>query len=143
MPSSSIPVLKSNLQALLAARPNLANVQISYGAPLPDPSREFIWIADVHGTEDWMAMAVKQEDYSLDVVINVTVEGPDQQAATERCFVLRDEIETVLLADTSVNGAVMTAKLGGAVDLVELVSNDGLTRGADLTVRVVVMNRIS
>jgi hypothetical protein len=103
---------------------------------------EFIWLSDVHGDEDWEAMSVKQEDYSLDVIINATIEATDQQAATERAFVLRDEIDAMLLADTTVGGTVTTAKVGGSVDLVELASTDGMRRGANLTIQIVVFNQL-
>lgn len=139
--TSSIPAVKAALLSLLNNRPLLANVQVSYGAPLPDPALEFIWLADVHGTEEWMSMATKQEDYALDVILNATVEAPDQQAATERAFVFRDEVEAVLV-DSSVTGIVESAKVGGNIDLVELASNDGMRRGANLTIQVVVFNQI-
>lgn len=142
MPStSSIPALKASLLSLLNARPLLANVQVSYGAPLPDPALEFVWLGDVHGEEEWLAQAVKQENYALDVICNATVEAPDQQAATERAFVFRDEVEAVL-ADSSAGGTVESAKVGGTIDLVELASSDGMRRGANLTIQVVVFNQI-
>jgi hypothetical protein len=134
--------LKAKLLTLLPARTALANVQVSYGAPLPEPALEFIWLSDVHGEEDWEAMGVKQEDYNLDVIINATIEATDQQAATERAFVLRDEIDALLLSDTTVGGTVTTAKVGGTVDLVELASTDGMRRGANLTIQIVVFNQL-
>jgi hypothetical protein len=140
--SSSIPAVKANLLTLLPARTALANVQVSYGAPVPSPALEFIWLGDVDGTEEYLAMNVKQEDYNLDVVINATIEAPDQQIATERAFVFRDEIDAMLLADKTIGGAVIDAKVGGSVKLAELVSTDGMRRGANLTIQIVVFNQL-
>jgi hypothetical protein len=43
MATSTIPAVKANLVAGLTARAALSDVQVSYGPPLPNPSREMIW----------------------------------------------------------------------------------------------------
>lgn len=143
MASSSIPALKKSLRALLAARTALSDVQVVYGAPLPNPAREFIWLGDVTGSQDWATIGhTRVEDYDLDVLVSVAREGTDQQAATERAFELASEIELALRADQTVSGAVTVASFGGNVNLTELASTDGMSRGAHLTVQVHCMNYI-
>jgi hypothetical protein len=111
--TSTIPAVKANLVAQLDARPGLTEVQVSYGPPLPNPSREMIWCGVAKGQQDWQAMAVKGEEYDLEIIISVIREGQDMQAADERCFAIYAELENQLRSDQTVNGAVMRATTAG------------------------------
>jgi hypothetical protein len=134
MATSTIPALKGNLVALLKARTGLTGVQVSYGPPLPNPSREFIWCGKATGEQAWMTVAkTKSEEYELEIVILVLREGADMQAADERCFALFAELENALRADTTVSGAVADATVAG-FELGEFATDS--SREASLTVQV-------
>jgi hypothetical protein len=138
MATSSIPTLKKNLQSLLAARTQLHDVLISYGPPLASPPREFIWLGDVEGDQDWATIGgrVREETYDLSLLVSVVREGQDQQGATERAFDLLAEVEDALRSDPTVTDAVLMASVGGRVDLAELASPDGMRRGAHLAAQI-------
>src|SRR6266498_2732111 len=137
MATSSVPTLKANLITQLGARGGLAGVQISYGPPLPDPQREFIWVGDVDGTQEWVDVAgtLRHEVYQLTVVVMVSREGQGMQAADERCFALHAELEEQLRTDKTVSGAVTDARIGD-FKLTEFVSADGMSRSSELNVKV-------
>jgi hypothetical protein len=136
MASSSVPALKRNLQTQLQARPGLSGVQISYGAPLPDPQREFIALLDVEGDQRAAALGAQRrvETYVLTVVVNVIQETTDQRACTERCYTLAAELENQLRADATVNGAVRIAQIWGPFKLEEFAGEN--TRAAQLRIGV-------
>lgn len=144
MATSSVPALKANLATALQGRANLSAVQITYGAPLPNPSREYIWLADVEGDEAPAALGRNRhsEIYFLTVIIQAIREGQDQQAATERAYTFRDEIDTQLRSDVTVAGALGSgwAYVAGHFKLEEL-ANDS-QRGALLTIQVACEARI-
>jgi hypothetical protein len=137
-------VLKANLLSALQARPNLSQVQVTYGAPIPNPSREYIWLADVEGDEEPAALGRNRhsEIYNLTVIIQAIREGVDQQAATERAYSFRDEIDTQLRSDITVAGALGSgwAFVAGHFKLEELANDQ--QRGALLTIQVVCEARI-
>ncbi len=138
MATSTIPTLKANLVVQLAARPGLSGVQVSYGPPLPNPQREYIWVGDVECDQEFATMAApnqRHETYRTEVVIGVLLEGTDTKAADDRCFALLAEMETQLRGDKSVNGAVETAMLE-SFRLTEFVSPDGMNRTAQLITQV-------
>jgi hypothetical protein len=133
MATSTIPTLKANLVTRLQARAGLNGVQVSYGPPLPAPSRELIWCGVAKGQQDWQAMAVKGEQYDLELVISVRREGENMQAADERCFTIYAEVENEVRADKTVNGAVRQASITG-FELGEFVTDS--MREATLTVQL-------
>lgn len=137
MATSSIPTLIENLRAMLAARTQLDDVQITVGIPLPSPSREFIALLDVSGNQDWSTLGhTREEQYDLDVLISVAQQTNDQQPSTVRAFEIAAELENALRADQTVKGAVTVAAFGGNISLTQLASDDGMARGAHLTVQV-------
>lgn len=149
MAVSSIPTLKANLKSALdtlaATNGNaLQGVQIAYGAPLPNPEREYVWIDNVDGDQQWAAIGHlrKEEEYVVEVLFHSTFEGTDQQTATERVFAMAAALETQLRTDPTVSGAVRVAGFGGRIQLVELCSNDGTRRGCHLTIGVRCQQRI-
>jgi hypothetical protein len=139
MATSTIPAFKAALQAQLQKRQGLNGVMVSYGYPGPVPEVEYIWLADVRGSQALATMGnrKREEDYSLTVLIKTEISGvqpTDQQTATERAFTLMGELEAQLRTDPTVNAAVRVAQVEGPVDLVELAGNNA--RGALLTVTV-------
>lgn len=138
MATSSVPALKRNLATALAARTALSGIQVTYGAPLPNPGREYVWLADVEGDEEPAALGRNRhaETYNLTVIIQALREGADQQSATERAYAFRDEIDTQLRSDVTVAGALGSgwAIVAGHFKLEELASDS--QRGALLTITV-------
>lgn len=138
MATSTVPTLKANLVAQLQARGGLTGVQVSYGPPLPDPQREYIWVGDVDGQQEFAAMAApnqRHETYRVQVIVGVLHEGTDSKAADDRCFTLLGELEQQLRGDVTVNGAVALAALG-TFTLTEFVAPDGMNRTAQLVTQV-------
>ncbi len=136
MATSSVPTVKANLVTQLQARGGLANVQVTNGPPLPNPSREFIWVGTAEGTQAQAAMGgLRREEYGLEVVISVEREGTDIAAADARCFALVAELENQLRTDPTVNAAVEHAEMAG-FRLGEFVGADGMRRVSELTATV-------
>lgn len=140
MASSSIPAFKAALVARLQARAALADVQVSYGPPLPNRQNESVWIGDAEGEQAWSSFGTggtpRSEEYEVRVVFYVLHRGStDTQKADERCFVLLAELESELRSDPSVNSTVSAASVG-EFRLEEQVSEDGLDRAALLVVTV-------
>jgi hypothetical protein len=134
MATSTIPALKANLRTQLAARGGLTGVQISYGAPLPATQREFIWLGDVNGEQEYGTYAApnaRHEQYTLELILSVLKEGVDAKAADDRCFVLFGEVETQVRGDPTISGAVAESHLG-LFRLTEWTAPDGMNRSAQL-----------
>jgi hypothetical protein len=141
---STIPAVKAALLARLESRPGLTGVQICYGAPIPNPSREFVWLGNVSGDQEWAAIGQlsRSEEYDLEVIVMVRREGSDQQACTERCFEIAEELAAELRSDPTlaIGGRAFVASFGGAIELEESASDTA--RGSTLTVGVHCMARI-
>lgn len=116
---------------MLQARPALADVQISYGSPLPNPRREVIWLADVDGRQETRSLGryARNEELTLTVYIDVLRVGADQQAATERAFVIAAELEDGLRNEPALTtyytgaGQIAWAVVGGPLRLQERASD--------------------
>lgn len=125
--TSTIPAFKAALFAALLARPALADVQVSYGSPNPNPRPEFIWLHDVDGAQEARALGrlARREDMSLEVRISVVKQGRDQQAATERAFALLAELEDTVRTDPALDaqyagaGQILAAQITGPMLLSE------------------------
>ena len=142
MATSTVPAFKAALLAALQARPTLSTVQVTYGAPLPSPADEYVWLADADGEQETAALGAqrREEYYDLTVYVAVYRAGEDQQATTERAFELVAELEEVLRADATVGGVVRVAVVAGPFRLEEMASDTH--RGAQVTVTVAVRARI-
>lgn len=142
MASSTVPAFKAALATALRARQALHDVQITYGAPLPAPAREFLWLADVEGEQEPAALGAqrREESYLLTVIANVLREGQNQQAATERAFEIVAELEDELRNDGSLASTVRFAQVAGPFRLEEMSSDTA--RAAQVTVTVAVRARI-
>jgi len=138
MATSTVPALKKNLLASLVALPGFTGVQLSYGAPLPNPAREYVWLGDVEGDDVPAALGRNRhaETYNLTVIIQAVKPGTDQEGATERAYAFRDLIDTQIRSDITVGGALGSgwAYVAGHFKLEELASDT--QRGALLTIEV-------
>lgn len=102
---STIPTVRAQLVALLAARPGLAGVQVEYTHPGQELEGETIFLGDSRSA---IALATvragrrtRQESYTLDVWVEVNGDGPTAQTASERAWTLVGEIEGQLADDAS------------------------------------------
>lgn len=142
-----MPAFKASLQTILQNVAALNGVQVSYGVPLPNPSSEYIWLGDVTNNQEPGAVGgpVREEDYTLTVMVSVVRSGPDQKSTTERAYAIFDQIATAVEADPTVGGVLTSytdPSFAASGDLQELTKPDGSGRGANLTVNLNVINRI-
>lgn len=144
MATSTIPAFKAALFTALTNRPNLALVQVAYGAPLPQPSKEFIYLGDVEGEQEAAAFghSRREETFNMTVIVGVYRGGTDQQGATERTFTIAAEIENELRTNADVTATVRLAEIEGPIRLEELASTDSMGRGAHLTITIRASARI-
>lgn len=144
MATSTIPAFKAALLLALTNRAGLTGVQVTYGAPLPQPTREWIWLGDVDGQQDAAAFghSRREEEFGMTVLIGVTRGGTDQQATSERAFTIAAEIENELRTNADVSGTVRLAEIKGPIRLEELSATDGTSRGAHLTITIRASARI-
>ena len=116
MATSTVPVFKNQLKTNLLARAGLSGVQVTHGPPLPLPETDFIWLGDVKGAQDWLAMLkTKQEHYDLTVWIRAlrSTTPDDFKTAGDRVFALMAELENELRGDPTVTGTVLIAAVTG------------------------------
>lgn len=144
MAVSTIPALKNALHDAIAADASIVadKVQVSYGAPLPNPARELVWLADVDGEQNAAALGRqrREETYTLTVYVDVLREGTDQQTCSERAFTIAGWIENILRADATQGGVVRTAEIEGPLRLEEFAGDT--SRGARVTLSVYCTARI-
>lgn len=98
MAASSAPKVKKALLELLQANAELAGVQISYGHPGAQIQQEAIYF---HRTiEQEVAAALghrrRDEDYTVELVVDVVQDGQDVQAPEERCWALVAVVENIV-----------------------------------------------
>lgn len=146
MSTSSVPAFKlAAYNALVALQATtLAGVQVSYGAPFPNPQAEVVWLDDVQGeqTASFLGRQKRDEDYNLTIVVWVAKQTTDQQAITERAYALAAEVETVVRNDPEMSHTVRMAQVTGPFRHEEIVSEDGMGRACALTLTLNVINRI-
>jgi len=121
MATSTVPALKAALLSLLVARAGLSGVQVVYGAPLPNPGREFVSLGGTDGMQETAALGRlrREEEYRLTIYVSTIREGQGQQACTERAFEIAAEVENAVRSDPTVGGTVRTALVDGPFTLEE------------------------
>jgi hypothetical protein len=99
---TTIPACKAAVLTLLAARPALTGVVLSWSGPTKDDDYvdELIFLGDTEDTSQWAAGGgIREENYALDVTVWVKLWGDDPQATEQRAHVLWDEVEDALRDD--------------------------------------------
>jgi hypothetical protein len=99
---TTIPACKAAVLTLLAARPALSGVVLSWSGPTRDDDYvdELIFLGDTEDTSNWAAGGgIREENYALDVTVWVKLWGDDPQATEQRAHVLWDEVEDALRDD--------------------------------------------
>lgn len=108
---STVPALLTNLLAELQARPGLAGVSITMGAPAGELPREYIILGDVTGTVQSAAIGSqrREERFSLAIWVSALHGTSDQYEVLSRVYAMRDEVASTLRVDGTVNGVVRWA----------------------------------
>jgi hypothetical protein len=101
--TSTVPAARQALYTALVAA--LPSVQVSYSHPGEAVERDTVYLGDARGRHDPATIKAgrrtRDEQYTLDVWVESTADGPDAREAFERCFVLKAEVEDVLADDAS------------------------------------------
>lgn len=99
MATSSVPTVKAAILTLLQAVPALSTVQVTYAIPATDSKNHecvYMWDALFNSeTEPFMRPTPRRhrEDYVLPIVISVSAEGDDPQAAEDRMWAITGAVE--------------------------------------------------
>lgn len=101
--TSTWPTVKARLVALLENALPLAGVQVTYSHPGDAIEPESVYLGDMRGSSvvpvSRAGRAKRQEDYTIDVVVNVATDGTTAEAADQRAAVLAGAVEDVVAAD--------------------------------------------
>ena len=132
------------LVVALAARTNLAGVRVNYGPALPDPGRESINVLGLEGDQNWAGLGqlVKEEVYTVQVMIFVIREGQQTQPAVERAYALLAELENQLRENSTAPTMGNTVRVASVSTVNLEVGASDTTRSALLTIGVRVQARI-
>lgn len=102
---STVPTVRAQLVSLLAARAGLAGVQVEYSHPLEGIDDEALYLGESRGTSQIPTVRAgrkaRQEQYIIDVWVEVNRDGPTPQDASERSWALVGEVEDMLADDPS------------------------------------------
>jgi hypothetical protein len=128
MQPSSIPRVKSALvTALESATWPGARPTVSWGWPRGD-HREMVLVGDtLSSSQRWshLGARLREEDYTLEVVISVLHPGDTQQEATERAFALLAVIEETLRSGPNLDLPGITFAEIADPDLAEAPADEG------------------
>lgn len=101
--ASAVPATKAAILSLLAARPALSGVTLSWAGPTKDEdyTGEMIYLGDVDRTSEWAELGSgrRTEDFTVQMTVWVEQWGDDPQTVEERAYVLWDEVEDALRDD--------------------------------------------
>lgn len=122
MTTSSMIDVKRRLVELLAARPELATVEVAYAWPGPNTRNEALFFGEAaEGTSTVPTIAAgrkqRQEDYDLELVAWVFMPGntgaPGAEAAEVRAFQLMESVDNLLADNPRLGTAYLQwARLG-------------------------------
>lgn len=116
MAASTAPSIKAALLSLLRADSGLSGVQCSYADPGQEVAQEAIFFARTLQTEqpDSFGQRKQKEQYDIEVVVGVTMDGNDPEACEERCWALVARLETIVRANNGVSGSLSAAMTNAA-----------------------------
>ena len=102
-----MPAVKAALVSLLT--PALSDAQVSYGRPADSQlARDCVWIGQALGADTIPVLGsgrkVRQQEYSVQVVVWVAKPRGTVQEAEERAYELLEEVEDALADDPSLGG---------------------------------------
>jgi hypothetical protein len=91
--------LAEALQAMTVPGGDLDGVQVTYGWPGKDPERQWLFLGKIHWiSEDWAAQGARhrQEDYEIDLVINIVGFGSQDEDVEVIAFQYLGAVENYL-----------------------------------------------
>lgn len=108
MASSSAPAAKAALVSLLQADPGMTGVTVTYGHPGSEMQQECVWTGMVTAAEQAISLGnmLRDEAYTIQVMVLVAQDGDDAQACEERCLALVAVVENVVRANVQLAGTV-------------------------------------
>lgn len=109
MPASTAPEAKARILELLAARPALAGVRLSWEAPAETTDfnvKNLIWLGDVQHTGQWQCLGplTRDESYTIQLTVLAIKLGDDARSTEERAWDLLDEVAAAIHNDFHLNG---------------------------------------
>lgn len=114
---STVSTVKSQLLTRLQARPNLAEVQVFYSWPADVQQAEAIYFGEARGEHTYPVLKSgrkpRQENYSLDIFIDVAGSGASSRETEERAWALASEVEDTIADDPT---------LGLTTDVIQAVA---------------------
>jgi hypothetical protein len=103
MAYSTIPDAKDGYIAALQARSGLAGVLVEWGVPMEVPAiRERVYVDDATNVDrQWVALGQNRldEQYDLQVIVEVYQEGDDRRATELRMWAVVAEVEQCAVVD--------------------------------------------
>lgn len=115
MPVSTASAAKQYLVAQIKAIPELNTVAITTAPPTEqeDLEPEMIYFdGTIRRSTRWLVLGGSppplDEDYELTLKIDVVQAGDDESAATDRCLTLVEQVESVIRADCSLGGLLVS-----------------------------------
>lgn len=103
MAGTTAPTIKTKLVALLAERPALADVQVTYGFPGRSVERDSIWLGRVDAVNEIAGMRAgtksRNEEYSIEVVCAAMRLGENAEEAELRVTALAKQVEEEVADD--------------------------------------------
>lgn len=145
MNPSSAPAVKKKLLELMEASSEFKGVQLCYGHPGPAIQQEVIYFHRTVETDrpsvlgDQTGSNAREENYSFDVIVEITQDGDRYDLAEERCWQVIAAIETVVRNNITMQEAVKGWVLYAGAEMVPFWS-DSQTH-AQATCRIEVTNR--
>lgn len=106
MAYSTIPDAKDGYITALQARSGLAGVLVEWGVPMEVPAnRERVYVDDATNVDrQWVALGQNRldEQYDLQVIVEVFQEGDDRRATELRMWAIVAEVEQCAVVDLRV-----------------------------------------
>jgi len=110
MAVSTAPAAKQKLLDLFNASVDLTGVTRTWAAPTKDEeyTEEHVWLGDVSQTEKWASLGAQKrdEDYTVEVVVQVTRPGDDEITVETRAWQLQAAVTAAVRADVTLAGVL-------------------------------------
>ena len=134
MTSSSIPRAIDGLIANLKADKSMAAVTIIDGQPTIDLPGDYVAIGfvddaspSISGSQDPTALGNlrREEKYTIACEVSSWVGSTIMKTARDRAFAILGNVERVVRADGTLNGAVIFADFGSSIDVSQVQTTNG------------------
>jgi len=134
MTTSSIPRAIDGLIANLKADKTMAAVTIIDGQPTTDLPGDYVAIgfaddasSSITGSQDPTALGNqrREEKYTIACEVSSWVGSTVMKTARDRAFAILANVERVVRADGTLNGAVIFADFGSSIDVSQIQTTNG------------------